>query len=381
MASADAAADRAARWLAAWDSQGLHRTGTDGDAAGAAWLASETQALGADVSSESFALERLDPIDCFLELDGTRIAAIPAFDAPATGSDGIVGRLGLASAETEIAVARLSPQAVYSGEYQRLRHYHHVRGLVIVCAGNGPGMALLNAEGFRDPHGPPTIHIAAEAGNAVLAAAAHGAQVRLVAHSRRTPATASNNVVRLPGRDRAAPPLVVMTPRSSWWQSTAERGGGIVCWLECLRALIGDARKRLVVFSANSGHELDHLGLDDFVARRPGWEETATWLHWGANIGAAGGGLTIVSASDDLRDLAAAELERAGQPFALAPKSTVPSGETRDIHKKGGRYLTFVGSNRWFHQPDDRWPQTIDLTAVTRIAAGAARLASVIARE
>jgi hypothetical protein len=381
MASADAAADRAARWLAAWDSQGLHRTGTDGDAAGAAWLSSEMQALGADVSSENFALDRLDPIDCFLELDGTRIACIPAFDAPATGPDGIVGRLGLASAETEIAVARLSPQAVYSGEYERLRHYHHARGLVIVCAGNTAGMALLNAEGFRDPHGPPTIHIAAEAGEDVLAAAARGAQARLVAHSRRTPATASNNVVQLPGSDRDAPPLVVMTPRSSWWQSTAERGGGIVCWLECLRALMGGARKRQVVFTANSGHELGHLGLDDFVARHPGWEETATWLHWGANIGAAGGGLTIVSASDDLRDLAAAELERARQPFALTPKNVVPSGETRDIHKKGGRYLTFVGSNRWFHQPDDRWPQTIDLTAVTRTAAVAARLASVIARE
>src|SRR5580700_9011646 len=107
MASADAAADRAARWLAAWDSQGLHRTGTDGDAAGAAWLSSEMQALGADVSSENFALDRLDPIDCFLELEGTGTGCIRAFAAPAPGPDGIVGRLGLASAETEIAVARL----------------------------------------------------------------------------------------------------------------------------------------------------------------------------------------------------------------------------------------------------------------------------------
>src|SRR5690349_1868567 len=33
--------DRAARWLAAWDSHGNHRTATDGDNAGAEWLADE----------------------------------------------------------------------------------------------------------------------------------------------------------------------------------------------------------------------------------------------------------------------------------------------------------------------------------------------------
>jgi hypothetical protein len=31
--------DQAADWLRAWDSQGWHRTGTDSDETGAAWLA------------------------------------------------------------------------------------------------------------------------------------------------------------------------------------------------------------------------------------------------------------------------------------------------------------------------------------------------------
>ena len=31
--------NRAASWLAAWDSHGNHRTATDGDNAGAEWLA------------------------------------------------------------------------------------------------------------------------------------------------------------------------------------------------------------------------------------------------------------------------------------------------------------------------------------------------------
>jgi len=356
----------AARWLAAWDGQGLHRTGTAGDMAGCAWLAREAAALGVAVETEEFVLDRLDPVSAFLELGGERIAAVPAFDAPATDATGIAGHLG-----SEIAVAELSPRAVYSGEYDRLRRGGGHRGLVILCTGDAPGMGLFNAESFRAPYGMPAVHIASEARKAVLDAAAHGAPARLVADSRRTRATAGNVVVRLAGTNKGGPPLVVMTPRSSWWQSTAERGGGIVCWLECLRALVNAPPARPVVFAATSGHELGHLGLDDFVARRPGWEESATWVHWGANIGAAAGRLTVMSASDDLRDLAAAQLADAGHPGALAAKTAVPSGETRDIHKKGGRYLTLVGTNKLFHLPQDRWPDAVDLAALAPIAAAA----------
>jgi hypothetical protein len=171
-----------------------------------------------------------------------------------------------------------------------------------------------------------------------------------------------------------------MTPRSSWWQSTSERGGGLVCWLESLRALIAAPPRCDVVFTANSGHELGHLGLGDFMARRPGWERPvgeggAVWVHYGANIGAVGGELSIQSTGDDLRALAAAGLARAGQPpDHIAPKTLVPTGETRDIHRAGGCYLTLVGSNPLFHLPQDRWPHAVDAGTVARVAAAAARL-------
>ncbi len=384
-----AAERRAALWLQAWDGQGTHRTATAGDDAGALWLAAEARALGADVTIEEFALDRLDPIDAFLELPGglgnERLAAVPAFDAPASRPAGIAGRLGPVGGEAEIAVAELSPRAVYSGEYDRLRRQGGHRGLVILCAGDSPGMALLNAEHFRQPYGAPAIHVASEAREALLAAAARRAPARLVADSRRTPAIGRNVVVTL-GGDSEAAPLVVMTPRSSWWQSTAERGGGIVCWLESLRALLAAPPRRRVILTANSGHELGHLGLDDFVARRPGWDRPpkaggATWVHYGANIGAAGGALSLVSPDDDLRSLAAHELEAAGRPAAtLAPKTLVPSGETRDIHHAGGRYLTLVGSNRWFHLPQDRWPHAVDAAAIARIAQASARLVLALSR-
>src|SRR6266481_4694637 len=179
-------------------------------------------------------------------------------------------------------------------------------------------MGLLNAERFRNPYGVPAIHVSSEAREIVLAGAARAAPARVVAENRYLPVTARNVVVTIRGRNHSSSPLVVMTPRSSWWQSTAERGGGLVCWLESLRALIAAPPACDVIFSANSGHELGHLGLDEFMARRPGWERPvseggATWVHFGANIGAAGGELSLQSASDDLRQLAGAELARAGQ--------------------------------------------------------------------
>ena len=377
----DGAQDRTACWLRAWDAQGFHRTGTDGDRAGADWLAHQAAALGATVSIEEFALDRLDPVAAFLEIGDERIPGVPVFDAPPSDAAGVGGRLGLAGEDAEIAVAELSPRAVYSGEFERLRRSGNHRGFVVLCSGDNPGFGLINAESFQDPYGAPAIHIPSEARTAVLAAASRGAPARLVADSRRTRAQAANVIATLPGGSTSGPPLVVMTPRSSWWQSTAERGGGLVCWLESLRALLAAPPARPVVFTANSGHELGHLGLDDFLARRPGWETSASWVHWGANLGAASSELSLVSPADDLRALAAAKLTRAGQEHQLAPKTLIPSGETRDIHKKGGRYLTLVGTNPFFHLPQDRWPASVDLAAVVRIAAAAARVVQRLSRE
>jgi hypothetical protein len=169
--------------------------------------------------------------------------------------------------------------------------------------------------------------------------------------------------------------VVVMTPRSSWWQSTSERGGGLVCWLETLRALTANPPASDVIFTANTGHEIDHIGLDDFVERRPGWETRATWIHYGANIGAVGSRLTIQSPHDDLRELTVARLTAVGQTPTLGDKANVPTGETRDIHLKGGRYLTLVAapaSNALFHLPQDRWPHAVDVPAIASIAEGMA---------
>jgi hypothetical protein len=376
----DEAKARAISWLTAWDSQGFHRTGTTADEASALWLAHEAASLGAEVTTEIFELDRLDPVACYLELDGERISAVPAFDAPATSANGVTGTLSLSNHNQAILVTKLAPQSVYTGLCERLRRHTAHRALVIICVGARAGIGMLNAERFRHPYGAPTIHVSSEASEFVLAYAGRAAPARVVAQNQYVPATARNVTVAIRGSRRSSPSVVVTTPRSSWRQSTAERGGGLICWLESLRALIAAPPACDVIFTANSGHELGHLGLDDFLARRPGWERPiseggATWIHFGANIGAADGELSLQSASDDLRQLSEAELVRAGQvPRVVGPKTPVPSGETRDIHRAGGRYVTLVGSNPLFHLPQDRWPHAVDTDIVTRVAAAATAL-------
>ena len=358
--------DRAAGWLKTWDSQGPHRSGTAGDHAGADWLTIEARALGAQITQESFALARLDPGDTYLQVGDTRVPGVPVFDAPATS--GVTGPL---SETGGITVVTLAPSAVYTGEYRRLRQTAAHDALVIVCSGARPGVGLLNAEQFNHPYGAPAIHV--DTGSV----APDGRMARLVSESVRTRTSARNIVVKLKGRDPAREPVVVMTPRSSWWQSTAERGGGIVCWLETLRALLANPPSCDVILTANSGHELGHLGLDDFCARRPGWDQPggAIWVHYGANIGAAGGASSVVSADDSLRTTMRDALTGAGHPpDIMAPQNLVPIGETRDIHRAGARYVTLVGTNPWFHLPDDRWPLSVGPDKIARIAAGAARM-------
>ena len=82
-----------------------------------------------------------------------------------------------------------------------------------------------------------------------------------------------------------------------------------------------------------------------------------------------------MSNREDLRALAADRLE----PDAVAPATQLPGGETRDIHRAGGAYLTLVGSNRLFHLPQDRWPEAVDVGAIARLAATAACFARSLA--
>jgi len=371
---------RAADLVRAYDAQGVHRTGLAADSESADWLAGLAKSLGAEVFVETFVIDRVEPVRCHVDIEGTRIPAVPVFDAPFTGADGLSGVL--ASAEDgEIGLVELSPRAVYYASYAELRRRPGRRAEIIVTRGNREGLALLNAESFRAPYGVPCVQVASQARDVLVAAAERGARVSVVAEVRRVPSTVRNVVATVKGSRAGAPALAVMTPRSGWWHCASERGGGIVCWLEALRALRDQPPAGNVTMVATTGHELGHIGLDDFLERRPALILGATWLHFGANIGAAGSKLTLQSPQDDLRALAGAELAQAGHPAdGVSPKTQVPFGESRAIHHAGGRYLTLIGSNDLFHLPQDRWPAAVDVGAVARLSTACARIAVALTR-
>ncbi len=365
--------------LQTYDGQGFHRTSHLADEENAGWLAAQASSLGATVSIEEFGIDRVEPAGCFVEIAGVRIPGVPMYDAAFTGPDGIEGSFGFGDT-AEIGLATLSPLSIYQPSYEAYRETKTHKALVTIAKGERPGLALFNAERFLRPYGVPDLIVSSEAGPALTAAATRGTRAQVVADVRRVPSMVRNVVAMVKGRTAGARPMVVMTPRSGWWHCASERGGGIVCWLEVLRALRDRPPASDVTLVASSGHELGHIGLDDFMTRRPELMTGADWLHFGANIGAAGSQLTLQSPQEDLRTLGTTALSKAGHPAAaLSPSTQVPFGESRAIHRAGGRYLTFVGSNDLFHLPQDRFPDAVDMAAIRRIAAAAGQIAVAMA--
>ncbi len=367
-------ADWASGIVQAYDAQGHHRTGQLADLESAKWLAREASALGASVVVEEFSIDRVEPATCHLEVDGRRIPGVPMFDAAFTGPDGVTGRLGTEPG-AEISLATLGPLSIYGPAYKPYRRAPGSRALVTVTKGGKDGLALFNAEHFLEPYGVPDLLVASGHGPALSEAAARGATVRVVADVRRVPSPVRNVVATVAGRDPSARSIVVMTPRSGWRHCASERGGGLACWLAVLAALRDAPPAATVMLVASSGHELGHIGLDDFMTKRPQLVSGATWFHFGANIGATGSKLNLQSPNEDLRTLGTRELQAAGRPAdSLSPPTQVPFGESRAIHRAGGRYLTFIGSNDLFHLAEDRWPYAVDPEAIARYATAAGRI-------
>jgi hypothetical protein len=219
------------------------------------------------------------------------------------------------------------------------------------------------------------LQVSSEHLGAIEGTAAAGLEVRVTAHARRTPAQAVNVVAEVRGTDPSLPPVCVMTPRSGWHANASERGGGLVCWLETMRAVVASRPRRTVKFIASSGHELGHLGLHDYLRRNPmlGYDAYA-WVHYGANIGASTGDVGITPSDDRLRDAALSALAPHGLEKIRQAKAEQVGGEAATIKEAGGRFISFIGANAWFHNPGDLWPDAVDIQSVARFARATADL-------
>ncbi len=362
---------RAAQLIREYDQQGIHRTGTTVDERSARWLADQVRRCGLTPSLDPFTLSRVDPRSCYLQIGGKRIEGLPVFDGGFTSASGVRGRFGPLDSEAEIGLTQFPPGAEYVPAYTKLRRETRHRAIVVVTRGSRPGLSPINAGHFLEPFGPPVLQVSSEEAEWLKGQAEQKAEVTLVAHVARTNAHAFNVTAKIEGAAPQLAPLVVMTPRSGWWQCASERGGGLVCWLEMLRALAAPKPARDCWFVASSGHELGHLGLEHFIEQQRTLVQAAhVWLHLGANIGAAKEpGHRGQTSSDEfdrlLVDTLKAESVRVDETM---PRDFMPRGEAGNIRRGGGRYISLLGNNGLFHHQADRWPAAVDVSAVTACA-------------
>lgn len=383
----DAAIERrVAQYVQAYDSQGNHRTATAGDIAAAQWLQAEIRAMGVTPQLEDFAIDRVDPGPAYLEIGGRRIDGVPVFDAAFTDAAGIKGRLGSLGSEAEIALVEsdpfvlLEPQREQRSAVAEARKSKH-KAAIVLTRGSVPGVFLLNAISFMNPSGPPMLQVSSVESERLKRHAAKLDEVTLVVQAGRTPTHGSNVVAAVAGREPSLRPLVVSTPRSGWWQCAGERGGGIACWLESIRAVASVRPERDVLFAAFSGHETGFIGIDDYLARRTDLARRAElWIHYGTNIGVRYQENLLNVSEPSIARWAAEALEASGLGIDhLAEPGVLPRGEARTIHRGGARYLSIVCGTELFHHPADRWPEAVDVGRLGAYAAAFSTMAAELA--
>lgn len=368
--------------IRAYDEQGFHRTGTEVDRRSADWLADEVRQIGLDPVLEEFPLSRVDPRHASLEINGRKIDGLPLFDGGFTDTAGVAGKLGTLNSDAAIGLTEIPPNAAETGALGDARRQNKHDAIVVITRGRRPGFCPSNADSFLRPFGPPVLQVASDEAPFLADCARQGAKAVLTAHAERVQAKAFNVTAVVPGTGKSLAPLVVMTPRSGWWWCASERGGGVACWLEIMRAIRAARPVRNVLFVASSGHELGHLGLDAFIDRRAGIVPAAkAWIHLGANIGAAHGPGTTLQASDDEMETAMAEaMTEAGLAIdARHPRGAAPRGEAENIHRAGGRYLSIIGNNDLFHNASDRGVDAVDVKIVERFAEAFGAVARLLA--
>jgi hypothetical protein len=368
--------------IRSYEAQGFHRTGTAVDEISGDWLANEVRRIGLEPMREEFSLSRVDPVDASVVVNDHRIEGLPFFDGAFTGPAGIAGLLGPLDSDASIGLAEIPPNAAGIGALGDARRQNRHQVIVVITRGARPGFCPSNAESFLRPFGPPVLQVASEEAPLLGDCAQRGAQVLLKTHVERAQAQAFNVITVVPGANKSMAPLVVMTPRSGWWRCTSERGGGLACWLEIMRAMREARPVRDVLFVASSGHELGHRGIDTFIERRPGLVPAAkAWIHLGANIGAAQGpGNNLQASDDEMESMMADAMTRAGLRIdRRLPRGAVPRGEAENVHRGGGRYVSIIGNNDLFHNTSDRGAEAVDLKVIERFAGAFAMVAASLA--
>jgi len=332
---------------------------------------------------EEFSLSRVDPVNASLVVNEVKIEGLPFFDGGFTCSAGIAGLLGDLNTDAFIGLTEIPPNAAEVDALGDARRQNRHPAIVVITRGARSGFCPSNAESFLRPFGPPVLQVASEEAPFLTDCARRGSKALLTAHVERAQAQAFNVITVVSGTNKNVAPLVVMTPRSGWWRCTSERGGGLACWLEMMRATRDAKPVRDVLFVASSGHELGHQGIDTFIERHPGLVSAAkAWIHLGANIGAAQGpGNNLQASDDEMESMMAEAMTKAGLRIdRRLPRGAMPRGEAENVHRGGGRYISIIGNNDLFHNTSDQGVEVVDLKVIERFASALAMVTTSLAR-
>ncbi|MFT5212064.1 MAG: hypothetical protein ACI9CE_003806 [Flavobacterium sp.] len=363
---------RIAEIIRQYSAQGIHRTGTDVDRENAEWLKKKFDSLGVDTEFNCFAFKRIVNSDTALIIGTKRINAEPLYDSSYTDVMGLQGTLGKLGSKADFGVIMSPPQ--HESEQGRMIHKARLEGkhkAIIICtpAQMPSGITTMNAENFTQPFGPPVIQISNADWQSVQSAIKDTSTATLIANCKLVDAEAINVCATVRGSDERLAPLVIMTPRSGWWSCASERGGGIACLLEIMREVKRQGRQRDVIFTANTGHELSHIGLDHYLAHNSSLIADAyMWIHLGANFAAKyTRGIRTQFSSESAKGLVSKILDKYQlQPVSETPIGHRPFGEARNIHDHKGNYISLLGGNALFHHPNDVWPESVDLDTTAK---------------
>ena len=358
--------------LIKWDSIELHRTGTKGDEQTAFWLADEIKKCDLQPQLDSFSFTKRTPGKCEVTNGTFKAKGLPMFDGGSTSSKGITEVSGSLNEKNVIAVTKYSSSTMDEASLRLNEARKEDNHLAIIAiadvAPNAPGLAVLNAESYRKPFGPPVLQVATKEQDWLLKLNKNE-ELTVSVQLTDEKSEALNIQTKIEGKDKSLNPLVIMTPKSGWWTCTSERGGGIAIWLNAMRYFAQNKPNRNVIFTANTGHELSHIGLDHFLENNPSLvKEAHAWVHLGANFAAKKGNVLWQASNKDYMNIGIEELASKGLDEVQAwPISSRPLGEARNIYDGGGQYISLLGSNSLFHHPEDRWPEAIDMAKLEKL--------------
>ncbi len=362
--------------LTAFDSILNHRTAAPGDLETSRWLIEACKSAGLTAQLREFPFARREISVARLELKGGAvIKGVPLFDAQDTHSHGIEGQLGESGSDAPIGLVRFTPQGAVPPNtmLDAVRKSTSHAALIALSAAETvvPGLALHNADHYGTPFGPPVLQVASESRSVLETAAKNRESVSLLISSRWEQARATNVDLIIQGTDPKSPAVVIYTPKSAWWTCTAERGGGLVVWLALMRYFAKNPPQATMHFTANSGHELGHLGMRRFLAEYPELALKAEfWVHLGANFATKGSRLLLqADTAERLAPLIEALKKQGITDYQTTPFGQMPLGEAKNIHEQGGCYVSMLGGNRWFHHPEDRLATSVDLERCVSIVA------------